>query len=241
MSRRLAVLAGACVLGFAGVARAAGPTGGGNPPPSDSPPTPPACSTGETHPLPCRLWTVSCSEKPGSTICTTTSVSGAPDAAVRKLALRLPRSFVAITLTCSEQTGRIACRIVNERTVTADGTRTVVLRLPAYFTAVRVACGTSPSSGFGCRLDQQPSLRVRSLAPFTVRGTHFQPFESVRLTFAGTRVAHGKADANGAFVVTFRGVDVDPCNGYAVKAVGAKGSVAALRAPPRECASRNPG
>jgi len=35
--------------------------------------------------------------------------------------------------------------------------------------------------------------------------------------------------------------DVDRCNGYAVKAVGSKGSSVRVRAPELQCASTNPG
>ena len=158
MSRRRAVLAGMCVLGvFAGTAAATGPTGGGNPPPSGTPPfDPPApadCPTQETHPIPCRLWTVSCSLSSSATTCRTTGVSGSANAPVRKLALRLPRRFATIELTCrSEQAAQISCRIVSKTTKAAVGTRTVVLRLPDHFAAVRISCATSSRSGFVCRL-----------------------------------------------------------------------------------------
>jgi hypothetical protein len=87
----------------------------------------------------------------------------------------------------------------------------------------------------------QPTLRVKTFAPFTVVGTHFRASEHVKVTLAGTWVRRAKTTALGRFVVAFKGVGVDVCNGFAVRAVGSRGSVALLRAPPRECPSRNPG
>jgi hypothetical protein len=86
-------------------------------------------------------------------VCTTTSVSGSQSASVRKLALHLPRRFVAIELTCrTETTERITCRVVSKTGGGALGTRIVVLLLPTHFAAVHVTCGTSPRSGLACRL-----------------------------------------------------------------------------------------
>jgi predicted secreted Zn-dependent protease len=87
----------------------------------------------------------------------------------------------------------------------------------------------------------RPVLQILSLAPFSVRGTHFQPAERVKVTLNGVHVKRTRATANGAFVVTFRSVDVDRCNGYVVKAAGSKGSTVKVRAPELECASTNPG
>lgn len=88
-----------------------------------------------------------------------------------------------------------------------------------------------------------PALQVRSFAPFSVTGTHFQPWEHVHVTL-GSRAAHVmrvRATARGTFVATFRGVTVERCDGYVVRAVGSKGSVAVARARPLMCASTNPG
>ncbi len=87
----------------------------------------------------------------------------------------------------------------------------------------------------------RPTLKILSLAPFSVRGAHFQPAERVKITVNGVLVRRATTTANGAFVVTFHGVDVDRCNGYAVKAVGSKGSSVRVRAPELQCASTNPG
>jgi hypothetical protein len=85
-----------------------------------------------------------------------------------------------------------------------------------------------------------PSLRVSSLTPLVVHGAHFRPSERVKVMLVGVAVKRTKADAQGRFVARFR-VGVDVCDGYSLRAAGSKGSKAALRALPRECASRNPG
>jgi hypothetical protein len=87
----------------------------------------------------------------------------------------------------------------------------------------------------------QPALHVRSLAPFSVRGTHFKPSERVRVTLNGTWVGRGTANPSGGVVVTLRGAIADRCSGYLVTAVGSKGSRVTLRAPALMCASTNPG
>ena len=86
-----------------------------------------------------------------------------------------------------------------------------------------------------------PALHVRRYNPFAVRGRHFRPLERVKLTLDGTWTKRVRADPSGSFVATFRGVSVDVCDGFVLKAVGSDGSLAHIRALPRECASRNPG
>ena len=85
-----------------------------------------------------------------------------------------------------------------------------------------------------------PTLQVRELAPFTVRGAHFAGGERVRLTLGRAHViAH--ATVTGTFTAVFAGVDLNRCDGYLVTAVGAAGSRAAASARPLACASTNPG
>jgi len=96
--------------------------------------------------------------------------------------------------------------------------------------------GTPPLAGA-----LAPTLRVYTYDPFSVRGAHFQPSERVKLALNGTSTKRVKADAHGRFVATFRGMTVDVCDGFTLKAVGSHGSTAQLRALARECASRNPG
>ena len=94
------------------------------------------------------------------------------------------------------------------------------------------------------------SLRVRTLSPFSVRGTNFQPAERVKVTLAGAGVRRTAgsalvvrplATADGTFVALFRGVSVFRCDGFFVQAKGSMGSAAVLRAKPAMCASTNPG
>jgi hypothetical protein len=87
----------------------------------------------------------------------------------------------------------------------------------------------------------KPGLRVQSLAPFSVRGTNFKALEHVTVTLDGEWVRHTKANVKGVFVVTFKDVSVDRCDGAAIRAVGSRGTTATLRLPQLECASINPG
>jgi hypothetical protein len=88
-----------------------------------------------------------------------------------------------------------------------------------------------------------PTVRARSLAPLTVGGANFRPAESVRVTLESpvhdaVRV-HARPD--GSFVAVFRGVRVERCDGFLVRAEGSKDSTAMLRSPRLMCASTNPG
>ena len=87
----------------------------------------------------------------------------------------------------------------------------------------------------------KPGLRVQSLSPFSVRGTNFKTLERVRVTLDGEWVTYAKANVNGVFVATFKGISVDRCDGAAVRAVGSRGTTAMLRLPQLECATINPG
>jgi hypothetical protein len=86
-----------------------------------------------------------------------------------------------------------------------------------------------------------PTLRVRARDPFSLRGTHFQAFERVKLTLNGTWRKRVESDVHGTFVARFRNITVDICDGFVLRATGSKGSKAILRVPARECPSRNPG
>lgn len=166
MSRCLAILAALLALQLlAGVALAAAATGGGNPPPSGGtppfdppPPTPPGpapsatCPVQEIHPIPCRLWTVTCTARVSGAACSV-KVSGSATASAEKIALRLPRRFLAVDLTCrATDANRIACRLLSETVRAATGTRTVVLGLPKSFTIVHISCATNSRARFACRL-----------------------------------------------------------------------------------------
>ena len=88
-----------------------------------------------------------------------------------------------------------------------------------------------------------PALTARSFAPFSVRGAHFQPREHVRVTLESPTASavQLRATEAGTFVAVFPRVTVERCDGFVVRAAGAKGSHALLRPRPLMCASTNPG
>src|SRR5713101_7839946 len=97
-----------------------------------------------------------------------------------------------------------------------------VVRLWALLATLAVAgIVVPPAPGTAAR----PALIVRSLAPFTVRGSHFQPFEHVTVTLSGTWVRRRTANAGGLVAAMFGGVGVDRCTGLRVTAAGSKGSI----------------
>jgi hypothetical protein len=107
----------------------------------------------ETHPIPCRLWAVTCPATAVGNACTAT-VSGLASASVRRLALRLSKRFFAVTLTCrAADSTHVSCRIVDRTIHAASGTRTVVLTLPNRLT-VLVACATDSRERFACRIQK---------------------------------------------------------------------------------------
>src|SRR5262249_33700689 len=82
----------------------------------------------------------------------------------------------------------------------------------------------------------KPSVRIRTLAPFSVRGTHFKAKERVTVTLDRKWVRHARASANGSFVATFANVTVNRCTAAAVVVVGHQGSRAVLkRLPALQC------
>jgi hypothetical protein len=86
-----------------------------------------------------------------------------------------------------------------------------------------------------------PTLQLRSLQPLTVRGTNFVPRERVTLTVSAQHTLRVRANANGAFVATFRDATVNPCDLVNVKAIGGNGTVAFHRSRPQTCASSSSG
>lgn len=109
------------------------------------------------------------------------------------------------------------------------------MRLGLVATVAAIAVASASATGGA------PSIEVRSLAPFSIRGTHFQPFERVRVTLDRTWSGASVASGAGIVVVTLRAAAADRCAGYTVTAVGSKGSRAVLHARPLACASTNPG
>ena len=88
---------------------------------------------------------------------------------------------------------------------------------------------------------RQPTLQVRALAPFTVRGVEFRSAERVAVTLDRRWVRHVRTGLGGMFVTAFAGVVVNRCDGFTVTAAGSKGSRAVLRIRPLACPSTNPG
>ena len=139
MSRRILVLATACVLG-AGVGAAGAvppqpPPGGGGPEPVN-PPALGICSA-LPHPTPaCSAVTVAC-----LSTCTTTGSAGSANADTRWLGLQLPRRYSRAVLSCRAAGAvRVACKIAKTTLVTATGVHAAVFRLPKSFHIVRITC-----------------------------------------------------------------------------------------------------
>ena len=87
----------------------------------------------------------------------------------------------------------------------------------------------------------RPALEVRSLQPFSVRGTHFAPLERTTVTLNGRWVRRVRTSRDGRFVVTFERVLIGRCEAYRVAAVGSKGTKVVLHPPPPMCAPSAPG
>jgi len=82
-------------------------------------------------------------------------------------------------------------------------------------------------------------LTVADTAPFTVRGTHFKPYEHVRVavtTSAGVGVHSVVAGTTGGFLTRYLQISVGACGSYTVRATGNLGSRATVRVMP-ECAN----
>jgi len=108
--------------------------------------------------------------------------------------------------------------------------------------AVVLALGCVVSAGASASATA-PTLRLRSFAPLSVSGAHFQSGEQVRVALQSgmPHVMHVRATDRGTFVAVFPRVTVERCDGLVVKAVGSKGSSTVLRLLPLMCASTNPG
>jgi hypothetical protein len=71
----------------------------------------------------------------------------------------------------------------------------------------------------------RPSLKVTLVQPFTLAGKGFKARERIRISADASRKSV-RATATGGFVA--RLVAVDPCNAFAILAVGSRGSRASL-------------
>jgi Domain of unknown function (DUF1996) len=90
-------------------------------------------------------------------------------------------------------------------------------------------------------LCRPPTLELRSLQPLTIRGINFVPRERVTLTLNAQHTQRVRANANAAFVITFRDATVNPCDRLIVKAIGSKGTVVTYRSRPRMCTRKSSG
>jgi len=102
--------------------------------------------------------------------------------------------------------------------------------------AVYLALLAAASSGGGST-SPRATLRVATVAPFSVRGSGFRAQERVQVVakVAGRHVKAVRATATGTFRIRFVGVSAPACTGYVVRATGNKGSRAYVRHVP-ECA-----
>ena len=90
-----------------------------------------------------------------------------------------------------------------------------------------------------------PSVRIVSVAPFKVSGSHFKPHE--RLTLTASRsgkplVRVVRASANGDFTAVLGDRQaLNVCaGGVTIRVVTANGTVILVKIPPRMCATRQP-
>jgi hypothetical protein len=85
----------------------------------------------------------------------------------------------------------------------------------------------------GTSKDAKPTLRIVDSKPAKVRGEHFRPRETVRVT-AAKRVLGTRANGDGTFVVTIPGAG--RCDSTRVLARGSAGSYAIVKLlPSPEC------
>ena len=82
-------------------------------------------------------------------------------------------------------------------------------------------------------------LTITDTTPFTVRGTHFKPYEHVRVavtTSAGGGVHSVVAGTAGGFLTRYQQISLGACATYTVRATGSLGSRATVRVIP-DCAN----
>jgi hypothetical protein len=102
------------------------------------------------------------------------------------------------------------------------------------FTLAVLALGCTTSVAAGApESTAKPTLKLLKRDPLTVRGTHFQARERVRVTAAG-RGWRLRTNARGGFVLILGGID--RCDMVRVVAVGDEGSRTILKIlPPPLC------
>src|SRR5919198_1327180 len=91
--------------------------------------------------------------------------------------------------------------------------------------------------GLASAASPAPSLRLVTRQPVAVQGAHFRAFEAVTLTVTALppQVKRVKASRRGSFAVAFDKPVVRRCGSFAIRAVGARGSVAMLKLPLPAC------
>jgi hypothetical protein len=93
------------------------------------------------------------------------------------------------------------------------------------------------STAIGGESRKKATLRLSGDAPLTLRGANFLPSERVRVTVTAGEVRRTKqvtATRAGVFVVRFDAA-YDRCSGFIARAVGARGTQAALKLPLPAC------
>lgn len=101
---------------------------------------------------------------------------------------------------------------------------------------VAVALGSLTAAGYASA-PAKPRLKVVSLSPFTVQGSHFKPHSHVRvtLTSGSQSVKSVTVNGQGRFRVTFANTTGDPCTQWTVKAMQRRHTLATVRGPRPEC------
>ena len=92
-------------------------------------------------------------------------------------------------------------------------------------TAILVAFSAGAAGPEADAKAKRPSLKVTLVQPFTLAGRGFKARERIRISADANRKSL-RATATGGFVA--RLVAVDPCNAFAILAVGNRGSRASL-------------
>jgi hypothetical protein len=118
--------------------------------------------------------------------------------------------------------------------VPAVGILVHVGRLPVAVAAVALTLAASASSAAA---PARPTLRAVTLQPLVVRGTHFRPFERIKLFLTADVPASRtlKATRGGTFVARFPAVEVGRCDGFVLQAIGVRGSRAELERLTPDC------
>jgi hypothetical protein len=95
------------------------------------------------------------------------------------------------------------------------------------------------TAGLASAGSSTPALKVASLKPLAIRGTHFVAREKVRIrihTAEATKTWRVVTTPRGSFVVGVQNMPYDPCSSsLIVRARGSRGSEAAVKLPQRQC------